>query len=83
MRSKEKLYGTLRFNCMIPVPGSELSEYKINDKGDFNYKTLMLAEYNFFKIKDDTDFQEIVKYFEVFKNFAEYVLDYDGLRHKY
>lgn len=49
MRSKEKLYGTLRFNCMIPVPGSELSEYKINDEGDFNYKMLMLAEYNFCK----------------------------------
>ena len=27
MRSKEKLYGTLRFNCMIPVPKNELSEY--------------------------------------------------------
>ena len=49
MRSKEKLYGTLRFNCMIPVPHSELSEYKINDEGDFNYKMLMLAEYNFCK----------------------------------
>lgn len=46
---KKKLYGTLRFNCMIPVPHSELSEYKINDKGDFNYKMLMLAEYNFCK----------------------------------
>ena len=49
MRSKEKLYGTLRFNCMIPVPASELSEYKINDEGDFSYKMLMLAEYNFCK----------------------------------
>ena len=49
MRNKEKLYGTLRFNCMIPVPGSELTEYKINDEGDFSYKMLMLAEYNFCK----------------------------------
>lgn len=49
MKSKDKLYGTLRFNCMIPVPESELSEYKINDEGDFSYKMLMLAEYNFCK----------------------------------
>ncbi|MDD6296012.1 MAG: type III toxin-antitoxin system ToxN/AbiQ family toxin, partial [Treponema sp.] len=49
IRSKEKLYGTLRFNSMIPVPESELSLYKINDEGDFSYKLLMLAEYNFCK----------------------------------
>ena len=49
LRSKEKLYGTLRFNSMIPVPESELSLYKINDEGDFSYKLLMLAEYNFCK----------------------------------
>ena len=49
MRSKEKLYGTLRFNSMIPVPSSELTDYKINDEGDFSYKMLMLAEYNFCK----------------------------------
>lgn len=49
MRSKDKLYGTLRFNCMIPVPPSELTEYKINDEGDFSYKMLMLAEYSFCK----------------------------------
>ena len=49
MRNKDKLYGTLRFNCMIPVPNSELSEYRINDEGDFSYKMLMLAEYNFCK----------------------------------
>ena len=44
LRNKEKLYGTLRFNSMIPVPESELSLYKINDEGDFSYKLLMLAE---------------------------------------
>jgi len=49
MKNKDKLYGTLRFNSMIPVPESELSEYKINDEGDFSYKMLMLAEYNFCK----------------------------------
>lgn len=49
MKNKEKLYGTLRFNAMIPVPESELSAYKINDEGDFSYKMLMLAEYNFCK----------------------------------
>lgn len=49
MKSKDKLYGTLRFNCMIPVLESELKPYSINDEGDFNYKMLMLAEYNFCK----------------------------------
>ena len=49
MRSKDKLYGTLRFNSMIPVPQAELSVYKINYEGDFNYKMLMLAEYMFCK----------------------------------
>ncbi len=53
LRSKEKLYGTLRFNSMIPVPESELSLYKINDEGDFSYKLLMLAEYNFCKENRD------------------------------
>ena len=53
MENKEKLYGTLRFNCMIPVPESELSTYKINDEGDFSYKMLMLAEYHFYKDNRD------------------------------
>lgn len=49
MKSKDKLYGTLRFNCMIPILETELKPYSINDEGDFNYKMLMLAEYNFCK----------------------------------
>ncbi|WP_296663516.1 MULTISPECIES: type III toxin-antitoxin system ToxN/AbiQ family toxin [unclassified Treponema] len=53
IRSKEKLYGTLRFNSMIPVPESELSLYRINDEGDFSYKLLMLAEYSFCKENRD------------------------------
>ena len=53
LRNKEKLYGTLRFNSMIPVPEYELSLYKINDEGDFSYKLLMLAEYNFCKENRD------------------------------
>ena len=38
-----------RFASMIPVPSFELIDYKINDEGDFSYKMLMLAEYNFCK----------------------------------
>lgn len=53
MKHKEKLYGTLRFNCMIPVPQSQLTCYSINDEGDFSYKMLMLAEYNFCKTNND------------------------------
>lgn len=51
--ARKKLYGTLRFNSMIPVPESELSLYKINDEGDFSYKLLMLAEYSFCKENRD------------------------------
>ena len=44
MKNKEKLYGTLRFNSMIPVPESELTAYKINDEGDFSYKMLRMSQ---------------------------------------
>ena len=53
MKSKTNLYGTLRFNCMIPVPQTELTSYCINDEGDLKYKMLMLAEYIF--CKDNLD----------------------------
>ena len=38
-----------RFFCWRFTCKSELSLYKINDEGDFSYKLLMLAEYNFCK----------------------------------
>ena len=47
MHSKKVLYGTIRFNYMIPVPASELEEVTVNDEGDFKYKILMQSEYFF------------------------------------
>ena len=35
MKSTKVLYGTIRFNYMIPVLASELQEFTINDEGDF------------------------------------------------
>ena len=49
MRSAKVLYGTIRFNYMIPVPASELEAYTVNDEGDFKYKVLMQSEYFFVK----------------------------------
>lgn len=47
MHSKNVLYGTIRFNYMIPVPASELEEVTVNDEGDLKYKILMQSEYFF------------------------------------
>lgn len=47
MRNDKKLYGTLRFNNMIPVPTSEIIAYDLNDEGDLKYKMLVLNELYF------------------------------------
>ena len=47
IRNKEKLYGTLKLNSMIPVPDSELIKYDLNDEGDLRYKMLVLNELYF------------------------------------
>ncbi len=47
MRNDKKLYGTLRFNNMIPVPASEIIAYDLNDEGDLKYKMLVLNELYF------------------------------------
>ena len=47
IRNKDKLYGTLRLNNMIPVPESELVKYDLNDEGDLRYKMLVLNELYF------------------------------------
>ncbi|MBR1714452.1 MAG: type III toxin-antitoxin system ToxN/AbiQ family toxin [Treponema sp.] len=53
MRSEKVLYGTIRFNYMIPVPLSELEEFSVNDEGDLKYKILMQSEYFFIKSNRD------------------------------
>ena len=47
IRNKDKLYGTLRLNNMIPVPETELVKYELNDEGDLRYKMLVLNELYF------------------------------------
>lgn len=47
IRNKDKLYGTIRFNNMIPVPKSEIIKYDLNDEGDLRYKMLVLNELYF------------------------------------
>ena len=37
MKDSRRLYGTLRFNNMIPVPDSEIINYDLNDEGDLKY----------------------------------------------
>ena len=44
-----RLYGTLRISNMIPVPISEIKQYKIENETDKNYKNLILAEIKFIK----------------------------------
>lgn len=51
MRSEKTLYGTIHFNYMIPVPAAELTEFTMNDEGDFKYKVLMQSEYFFYQGK--------------------------------
>lgn len=53
MHSKTVLYGTIRFNYMIPVPASELEKVSVNDEGDFKYKILMQSEYFFVNTNRD------------------------------
>lgn len=47
--NSNRLYGTLRISNMIPVPISEIKQYKIEDETDKNYKNLILAEIKFIK----------------------------------
>lgn len=41
MKDSRRLYGTLRFNNMIPVPDSEIINYDLNDEGDLKYKLIV------------------------------------------
>lgn len=44
-----RLYGTLRVSNMIPVPITEIQQYKIEEEKDINYKNLILAEIRYIK----------------------------------
>ena len=47
MKDSKRLYGTLRFNNMIPVPESEIVAYDLNDEGDLKYKFIVFNELYF------------------------------------
>lgn len=47
MKDSKRLYGTLRFNNMIPVPESEIENYDLNDEGDLKYKLIVFNELYF------------------------------------
>lgn len=47
--NSNRLYGTLRISNMIPVPITEIEQYKIEEEKDLNYKNLILAEIKFIK----------------------------------
>ena len=41
IKDSRRLYGTLKFNNMIPVPESEIIQYDLNDEGDLKYKLIV------------------------------------------
>lgn len=45
----KELVGTLRLNCMIPVPTQELSYYNISLEKDLKYKDVVKKEYEYIK----------------------------------
>ena len=47
IKDTKRLYGTLRFNNMIPVPDSEIIKYDLNDEGDLKYKLIVFNELYF------------------------------------
>lgn len=47
MKDSKRLYGTLRFNNMIPVPETEIVNYDLNDEGDLKYKLIVFNELYF------------------------------------
>ena len=49
IKNKNVLYGKLKFNCMIPVPKTEISKYDLNDEGDLKYKILVFNEIEFLR----------------------------------
>ena len=49
VKDEKNLFATLRFNCMIPVPASEIEAYNLNDEGDLKYKLIVYNELYFIR----------------------------------
>ena len=53
IKDNKRLYGTLRFNNMIPVPESEIIDFDLNDEGDLKYKLIVFNELYFVRQNQD------------------------------
>ena len=49
IKDGKKLFGTLRFNNMIPVPETEIINFDLNAEGDFKYKLIVYNELFFIR----------------------------------
>ena len=53
MKDSKRLYGTLRFNNMVPVSETEIINYDLNDEGDLKYKLIVFNELYFVRQNND------------------------------
>ena len=68
MKDSKRLYGTLRFNNMIPVPESEIINYDLNDEGDLKYKLIVFNELYFVRKNKDKIERTAKNLYEAKKN---------------
>lgn len=68
MKDSKRLYGTLRFNNMIPVPDSEIVPYDLNDEGDLKYKLIVFNELYFVRQNKDKIERTAKNLYEAKKN---------------
>ena len=68
MKDSKRLYGTLRFNNMIPVPESEILLYDLNDEGDLKYKLIVFNELYFVRQNKDKIERTAKNLYEAKKN---------------
>lgn len=68
IKNSKRLYGTLRFNNMIPVPESEIIKYDLNDEGDLKYKLIVFNELYFVRQNSDKIERTAKNLYEAKKN---------------
>ncbi len=68
IKDSKRLYGTLRFNNMIPVPESEIENYDLNDEGDLKYKLIVFNELYFVRQNQDKIERTAKNLYEAKKN---------------
>lgn len=68
IKDSKRLYGTLRFNNMIPVPESEIVTYDLNEEGDLKYKLIVFNELYFVRQNKDKIERTAKNLYEAKKN---------------